>query len=140
MATTAKTFTFNVDGKEIKIRVSMSFDRPVCKWGAYRYRYNVYVSCNGLKLRTKYHDSVYAYRNGKKVANEQDLFDCLNALLNDACAAMDCRDFYEFKEHYGNTISEYRACLAICDKFTAMFDGDENKIFDILNIMNGIEV
>lgn len=136
MATTAKVFNFNVDGKEIDIRVAMSFDNEVFKWGATRNRFNVYVSCNGHKLRTKYHDSIHNYRKKKIVPDEQDLFDCLQCILNDATVAMDCREFWEFKENYGNTIAEYRACIAIHEKLTEMFDGDENIIFDILNIMN----
>lgn len=139
MATLAKVFTFNIEGNDIAIRVAMSFDMEIHKWGAWRNRFNVYLSCNGLKLRTKYHDSVHNYRKGKKVPNEQDLFDCLQCILNDATAAMDCRDFYEFKETYGNTIAEYRACNSILSKLTAMFNGDENIIFDIINIMNEIE-
>lgn len=136
MATTAKIFNFNVDGNEIAIRVSMSFDNEVFKWGATRNRFNVYVSCNGHKLRTKYHDCVHNYWKGKTEADESDLFDALRCILNDATAAVDCRDFWEYKENYGGTIAEYKACNAMLAKLTEMFGGDEFIIFDILNIMN----
>ena len=133
MSTTAKLFMFK-DGneKEHVIRVSASFDKEV----NVRNCFNVYISCNGITLRTKFHDSASNYKKGKVTVDDQLLFDCLHHILNEAYTVFEDLGYFYFKELYDRTFFEYRKCQSYFKKFIEMFDNDYDTFLEILNNIN----